>query len=102
VKTTERRATAVLVNDLVTAMQRALSESADVATHLRRLRNRGYDASVVLEATIGLSRNESDEAATAPRADSRIENAEEASLRLTPLDRKFLRSLKISVEEDES
>jgi hypothetical protein len=56
---------------------------------------------VVLEATIGFSRAEERNAAAPPAFEVRLEKAEPAPLRMTPLDKKFLRSLKITVDEEE-
>ena len=65
------------------------------------LQQEGYEVSVVLEATIGFSRTERPDAAQAPAFDVRVEKAEPLPLKMTPLDKKFLRSLKISIEGEE-
>jgi hypothetical protein len=55
----------------------------------------------VLEATIGFSRAEERGASVAtPTFEVRLEKAEPAPLKMTPLDKKFLRSLKITVDEE--
>ncbi len=56
----------------------------------------------MLEATIGFSRTGTRESAEAPTFDVRVERTEPAPLKMTPLDKKFLRSLKITVEEEAS
>ena len=48
----------------------------------------------------GLDRGEGT-AGPAPAFDVRVEKAEPLPLRMTPLDKKFLRSLKITVDEEE-
>jgi hypothetical protein len=56
---------------------------------------------VVLEATIGFSRSERGEATEGAAFGVRVEKSEPLPLKMTPLDKKFLRSLKIAVEEEE-
>jgi len=90
-----------LVEEVGATLRRVLAESPQVASCLSRIRAVGYDVSVVLEATIGFTRAERRESAAAPAFDVRVEKAAPLPLRMTPLDRKFLRSLKITVEEEE-
>jgi hypothetical protein len=93
-----------LAEEVDATLRRILAESPQVAHCLSRIRAEGYDVSVVLEATIGFTRAERREGAPSrpPHAfDVRVEKAEPAPLRMTPLDKKFLRSLKITVEEEE-
>jgi len=89
-----------LVNDLGATIQRTLAESPQITHCLGRIRAEGYDVSVVLEATIGFNKTGSREAAEVSTFDFRVEKSEPAPLKMTPLDKKFLRSLKISVEEE--
>ena len=89
-----------LVEELGATLRRVLSESTQIAHCLNRIRGEGYDVSVALEATIGFSRAEKREGSPAT-FDVRVERADPAPLRMTPLDKKFLRSLKITVEEEE-
>jgi hypothetical protein len=87
-----------MVQELAATLQRTLAESPQVAKHLSRIKAAGYETSLVIEATIGLRRAGAGE----PRGfDFRVEQDEADPLKMTPLDKKFLRSLKISVEEDE-
>ena len=90
-----------LVDELGQTIQRTLAESPQIASCLNRMRGEGYEVSLVLEATIGFSRSgarsEEEQVST---FDFRVEKTDPAQLRMTPLDKKFLRSLKISVEED--
>jgi hypothetical protein len=90
-----------MVNDLGSTIQRTLSESPQIAHCLNRIRSEGYEVSIVLEATIGFTRTGSREAAEVSTFDFRVEKSEPARLKMTPLDKKFLRSLKISVEDDD-
>jgi len=92
-----------LAEEVGATLRRILAESPQVAHCLNRIRAEGYDVSVVLEATIGFTRAEkrAGGANRPPAFDVRLEKAEPAPLRMTPLDKKFLRSLKITVEEEE-
>lgn len=90
-----------MVQDLATTIQRTLSESPQVALCLNRIRGEGYEVSVVVEATVGFSRVGAREQAEVSTFDFRVERSEPARFKMTPLDKKFLRSLKISVEEEE-
>jgi len=89
-----------LAEEVGATLRRVLAESPQVAHCLSRIRAEGYEASVVLEATIGFSRTARPDPA-APAFDVRVEKADPAPLRMTPLDKKFLRSLKITVDDDE-
>ena len=90
-----------LTEEVGATLRRVLAESPQVAHCLSRMRAEGYDVSVVLEATIGFSRRERNDAARPPAFDVRVEKAEPVPLRMTPLDKKFLRSLKITVDEED-
>jgi hypothetical protein len=87
------------VDDVGTTIQRTLVESPQVAHCLNRIRAEGYEVSLVLEATIGFSRGDADGPENRP-VSFRLEKTEPAQLQMTPLDKKFLRSLKISVDEE--
>jgi hypothetical protein len=90
-----------MAEEVGATLRRVLAESPQVALCLGRIRAEGYEVSVVLEATIGFSRSERPDAAQPPAFDVRVEKAEPLALKMTPLDKKFLRSLKITVDEEE-
>ena len=103
-----------LTEEVGATLRRVLDESPRLAHCLSRIRSEGYSVSVVLEATIGFNRVERRDAAGAPAfdvRDVRVEKAGPTALkaekteppppRMTPLDRKFLRSLKITVDDEE-
>jgi hypothetical protein len=90
-----------MAQEVGATLRRVLAESPQVAHCLGRIRAEGYDVSVVLEATIGFSRTERSDGGRSPAFDVRVEKAEPFPLRMTPLDKKFLRSLKITVDEEE-
>ncbi|MBI3932961.1 MAG: hypothetical protein HY317_06065 [Acidobacteria bacterium] len=89
-----------MVAELGTTIQRTLAESPQIAHCLNRIRAEGYEVSLVLEATIGFNKTGSREGEVST-FDFRLEKSELQPLKMTPLDKKFLRSLKISVEEEE-
>jgi hypothetical protein len=90
-----------LTEEIGATLRRVLAESPQIAHCLSRIRAEGYDVSVVLEATIGFSRSEERSGAAPPPFEVRLEKAEPTPLKMTPLDKKFLRSLKITVEDEE-
>lgn len=90
-----------LVQELGTTIQRTLSESPQIAHCLNRMRSEGFEVSLILEATIGFSKSGTREPAEVSTFDFRVEKGEPAPIKMTPLDKKFLRSLKISVTEDD-
>ena len=86
-----------LMKELGAAINDALSESEEISEAIQNVRNAGYDVFLVLEATIGFnkrSKNESGEEVTAHGLKSG-----EMKLKVTAQDLKFLRSLKISIED---
>ena len=89
------------VQELGTTIQRTLAESPQIALCLSRIKAEGYEVSLVLEATIGFTRTGSRDPAEVSTFDFRVEKNEPARIKMTPLDKKFLRSLKISIEGEE-
>ena len=90
-----------MVHDLGTTIQRTLAESPQIAHCLNRIKAEGYEVSLVLEATIGFSKTGSKESAEVSTFDFKVDKSEPQPLKMTPLDKKFLRSLKISIEEEQ-
>ena len=85
-----------LMKELGAAINDALSESEDISEAIQNVRNAGYDVFLVLEATIGFnkrSKSDNGEDITANALTSG-----EMKLKVTAQDLKFLRSLKISIE----
>ena len=90
-----------MVQDLGTTIQRTLAESPQITHCLNRIRAEGYEVSLVLEATIGFNRTGSREATEVSTFDFKVDRSDPPVLKMTPLDKKFLRSLKISIEDEE-
>jgi hypothetical protein len=85
------------MKELGDAINDALSESEDITEAIQNVRNAGYDVFLVLEATIGFNRRTKlDGTEEAPVSGLK---AGELKLKVTSQDLKFLRSLKISVED---
>jgi len=84
-----------LIQELGAAINDALSESNGINEAIQNVKNAGYDVFLVLEATIGFNKK-SAETATEPAV---VGQTDDAQLKVTGQDLKFLRSLKISVED---
>src|SRR3982750_357667 len=85
-----------LMKELGAAINDALSESEDISDAIQNVRNAGYDVFLVLEATIGFNRRTKGEGNEESSGDLK---SGQMKLKVTAQDLKFLRSLKISVED---
>ncbi len=96
-----------LMQELGNAINESLSDSDRIAAAIGEIKRSGYDVFLVLEATIGFNkRNEdSDEDSEeqlemeAPAPKNRRKQLS-GKISLTSQDQKFLRALKISIDED--
>ena len=79
----------------------SLSESEEIADVIGRIKDQGYDVFLMLEATIGFNKRESEEEEAEPVLTS-VTSDGEPELQVSPQDVKFLRSLRISLEEPPS
>ena len=77
------------------AINNSLSDSEQIAEVITRIKAGGYDVFLVLEATIGL--NERDQAAEPARINGQRSAAD---FLVTSQDVKFLKSLRISVDDE--
>jgi hypothetical protein len=94
------------MQELGNAINESLSDSDRIAAAIGEIKRAGYDVFLVLEATIGFNKREesdsddeepagSDESGSvAPRTDA------SGKIKLTTQDQKFLRALKIQIDED--
>jgi len=94
-----------LMQELGNAINESLSDSDRIAAAIGEIKRAGYDVFLVLEATIGFNkRDEDDESDEAEAVE--MESTPEPTrrrvgkIKLTSQDQKFLRALKISVDED--
>jgi hypothetical protein len=87
-----------LMKELGAAINDTLSNSDRISEAISKIRSSGYDVFLVLEATIGFNRRQEaagDESAETVGFDG------EAQLNITSQDVKFLKSLKISIDDRE-
>ncbi len=97
-----------LMHELGNAINESLSDSDRIAEAIGEIKRAGYDVFLVLEATIGFNRRNED-------AEDDEEISSDASLEITSKhveattrirwssqDQKFLRALKIAVDDDQS
>jgi hypothetical protein len=87
-----------LMKELGAAINDTLSNSEKISDAIARIRSSGFDVFLVLEATIGFNKRQeesSDDPAYSRGSD------EQAQLNITSQDVKFLKSLKISIDEKE-
>lgn len=83
-----------LLQELGTAINESISGSEDVNRHIQKIRDEGYDLYVVLDATIGLNKQEAEE----PDEDGVVVPAQppkEVQFRINVNDLSMLRSLGI-------
>ena len=87
------------MQELGNAINESLSDSDRIAGAIGEIKRAGYDVFLVLEATIGFNRRENgdDEAPAAEGTAHPLDST--GKIRLTSQDQKFLRALKISVDE---
>ena len=99
-----------LMQELGNAINESLSDSERIAAAIGEIKQAGYDVFLVLEATIGFNKredSEDDAADAAEPADIEIPESTEkkqfdasAKVKWTSQDHKFLRALKIAVDEE--
>jgi hypothetical protein len=86
-----------LMKELGDAINESLAESEPIAEVIARIKAGGYDVFLVLEATIGFNRREDEEHVGKTAAVSSRKS--EPDFKVNAQDVKFLKSLRISVEE---
>jgi hypothetical protein len=87
-----------LLKELGTAINESISSSEDVNRHIQKIRDQGYDLYVVLDATIGLNKQEDGSAgteATAPSTALVPRGDKEIQFRINVNDLALLRALGI-------
>lgn len=90
------------MQDLGNAINESLSDSERIAEAIGEIKRAGYDVFLVLEATIGFNKRE-DEAET-EEEEAVLEEPREIStngrVRFTTQDHRFLKALRIAVDEE--
>ena len=92
-----------LMQELGNAINDSLSESDRIAEAIGEIKRAGYDVFLVLEATIGFNRrSESEGEEEQPEAAEDPKRGFETTgkIKLTSQDQRFLRALKIAVDEE--
>src|SRR3954451_22613951 len=91
-----------LMQELGNAINESLSDSDRIAQAITEIKQAGYDVFLVLEATIGFNKREEGEDAEESEATTpQPEHFEaEGKIKWTSQDHKFLRALKIAVDEE--
>ncbi|MGZ5433943.1 MAG: hypothetical protein ACXW31_00735 [Thermoanaerobaculia bacterium] len=84
-----------LLQELGTAINESISGSEDVNRHIQRIRDEGYDLYVVLDATIGLNKQEPDGDQQEVDAVAVAKPAREVQFRINVNDLAMLRALGI-------
>ncbi len=92
-----------LMQDLGNAINESLSDSERIAEAIGEIKRAGYDVFLVLEATIGFNKREDDEDG-AEVSDSRTQQPQQLAatgrVRFTTQDQRFLKALRIAVDEE--
>ena len=94
-----------LMQELGNAINDSLSESDRIAEAIGEIKRAGYDVFLVLEATIGFNRrdeNTDDEEENQPETAEEPKRTFEATgkIKFTSQDHRFLRALKIAVDDE--
>ena len=84
-----------LLQDLGTAINESISGSEDVNQHIQRIRDEGYDLYVVLDATIGLNKQDADGDYDSTAVATVSEPPKEVQFRINVNDLALLRALGI-------
>ena len=85
-----------LLRELGSAINESISSSDDVNRQIQKIRDEGYDLYVVLDATIGLNKQDGDEApAPAPAAGALVVSDKDVQFRINVNDLSLLRTLGI-------
>jgi uncharacterized protein (UPF0335 family) len=87
-----------LMNELGEAINESLTESEQIAEVIARIKDSGYDVYLVLEATVGFTKQEEERSPSRParRVSGRAKMPE---FKLNSHDKQFLKALRISLDE---
>jgi hypothetical protein len=92
----------LLMQELGNAINDSLSDSDRIAEAIGEIKQAGYDVFLVLEATIGFNKREDSDDAADGEARPEVKRTYESTgkIKFTSQDQRFLRALKISVDEE--
>ena len=90
-----------LMQELGNAINDSLSDSDRIAEAIGEIKRAGYDVFLVLEATIGFNkRDEDEEGSEDVESPEPAEFEAQGKIKFTTQDHRFLRALKIAVDDD--
>lgn len=89
-----------LMQELGNAINESLSDSDRIAAAIGEIKRAGYDVFLVLEATIGFNKRRENEDEEQAEGEELPKSASGGRIQLTSQDQKFLRALKIQIDED--
>lgn len=95
------------MQELGNAINESLSDSDRIAAAIGEIKRAGYDVFLVLEATIGFNKrdessdDESESEVDTEQAPSKPRFESTGKIKLTSQDQKFLRALKIAIDEEQ-
>ena len=101
------------MQELGNAINESLSDSDRIAAAIGEIKRAGYDVFLVLEATIGFNKREENGEYESESGEGEAVEAEAAAppkrkfestgkIKLTSQDQKFLKALKIAIDEEKS
>jgi hypothetical protein len=88
-----------LMKELGDAINGTLSDSDQIAQVIAKIKEEGFDIFLVLEATIGFNKREEESQRRSPELVGTRRKAPEPEFSITAHDVRFLKSLRISVDE---
>jgi hypothetical protein len=88
-----------LMQELGNAINDSLSDSDRIAEAIGEIKRAGYDVFLVLEATIGFNKREEGEADTEAEPERQTFEST-GKIKFTSQDHRFLKALKIAVDEE--
>jgi hypothetical protein len=89
-----------LIKELGDAINGSLSESQQIARVIAKIKDEGYDIFLVLEATLGFNRQDEEPQSSSGQLVGSRRRSSEPQFSITAHDVRFLKSLRISVEND--
>jgi len=88
------------MQDLGNAINESLSDSERIAEAIGEIKGAGYDVFLVLEATIGFNKREDGQEGEDSSSFEPTEVASLGKVRFTTQDQRFLKALRITVDEE--
>ena len=89
-----------LMQELGNAINDSLSDSDRIAEAIGEIKRAGYDVFLVLEATIGFNKRDEGEDGEEENEGSPTEVETNGKIKFTTQDHRFLRALKIAVDDE--